>query len=113
MKQVNDLGLELYLASEGYQDRRQCMESRIVLEFIRKHGLDNLLEILSPDDFARERSLLNDLKVNQKEEARLPYLLCFNGCETSSHLGYFGAEEVLEILKGYLRTLISFKNQQY
>lgn len=111
MKQVNDLGLELYVATEKYPDKQQYLDSQHILRWVKERGIGGAMDIIYLDTLDRQADVLGLFK-RPKEELKLPYLLCGHGCEEYAFLGYSGLEEAEQTLHSLFKAQ-SIQNQQY
>ena len=97
MALLDNVKLELYIATNKFPNRRQYEESQLVLGIIEQNGVTGSIEITRLDDLIGKQHIFS-MVGDKRRERKLPYL-------EYTHLGvgvysdYMGAEEVMECLK--------------
>ena len=97
MPLLDNIELELYVATNKFPNKQQYEESQLVLRIIKQNGVKDRIKITCLDDLRDEDDIFSTI-ANKESERRLPYLECI-------HLGvgvysdYIGLSEIIEKFK--------------
>lgn len=93
-----DIGLELYVASQNYQNADQIADSNNLIAMLDSSGIRAKFDIVPLDELSRQQAFFSII-MDPETEIRLPFLVTAYGCMTGAVLGYSGLQEIRDVLQ--------------